>query len=211
LTTISLQGASAERYLDRVPPNIGEARTSIAGMIDASLRANEIFESIRALFSSGSLKSEPIDVNQLVAEALDLSSEELATYKIEPRLQQTPEPLSIMGHKGQLREVIINLIQNAIDAMKTVSDRRRILWIKTDRNRDEAVVISVEDTGPGIDPQKVNDLFEPFVSTKAKGMGLGLAICKSIAERHQGQLSVSSEINRGSRFELKLPINTIDQ
>jgi signal transduction histidine kinase len=111
-----------------------------------------------------------------------------------------------MAHKGQLREVILNLIQNAIDAMKVISDRRRILRIGTGHHDDEAIVISVEDTGPGIEPEKIETIFNPFFSTKAKGMGLGLAICKSIVERHHGELSASPAIDGGARFQLILPV-----
>jgi signal transduction histidine kinase len=95
--------------------------------------------------------------------------------------------------------------------MKAVSDRRRILRIKTDRHDNEAIVISVEDTGPGIKSEKIKSIFDPFVSTKAKGMGLGLAICKSIVERHHGELSVSSEFDGGARFRLILPIKPTAQ
>src|SRR5215813_2215315 len=90
--------------------------------------------------------------------------------------------------------------------MRAVSDRRRILQIRTDQHGNEAIVISVEDTGLGIEPEKIQTMFDPFVSTKAKGRGLGLAICKSIIERHHGQLSVSSEIDSGARFQLTLPV-----
>jgi signal transduction histidine kinase len=121
-------------------------------------------------------------------------------------VQQTPQLPSIIAHEGQLREVILNLMQNAIDAMKGFSGRRRILRIETDRHGDEAIVISVEDTGPGIEPEKIKSIFDPFFSTKAKGMGLGLAISKSIVERHHGELSVSSGIDGGARFQIILPI-----
>jgi signal transduction histidine kinase len=105
-----------------------------------------------------------------------------------------------------LREVTLNLIQNAIDAMSEISKRPRILRITTDRHGNEGIVVSVGDTGPGIDPEKVKNIFDPFFSTKAKGMGLGLAICKSYVRHHRGQLSVSSEVDCGARFQLILPI-----
>ena len=89
--------------------------------------------------------------------------------------------------------------------------RRGILRIETDRHGDEAIVISVEDTGPGIEPEKIKSIFDPFFSTKAKGMGLGLAISKSIVERHHGELSVSSEIDGGARFQIILPIKPTAQ
>jgi signal transduction histidine kinase len=212
LAGIAVRGAAARRYLDRTPPDLGKAGSSIRAMVDASMRANEIFENIRALFSDANQERQPINVNQLTIEALDLLREELNGYRIETSVQQAPQLPPIMAHKGQLREVILNLIQNAIDAMKALADGRRILRIKTDRRGNEAIVISVEDTGPGIEPEKIRTIFDPFFSTKAKGMGLGLAISKSIVERHHGELSVSSEIDGGARFQIILPIKpTVQQ
>jgi signal transduction histidine kinase len=206
LATIAVRGAAALRYLGRTPPSLREASSSVGAIVDASMRASEIFDSIRVLFSKVDQQRQPVDVNQLAAEALDLLREELNAYGIETSLQLTQRLPSIMAHKGQLREVILNLIQNAIDAMKVISDRRRILRIGTGHHDDEAIVISVEDTGPGIEPEKIETIFNPFFSTKAKGMGLGLAICKSIVERHHGELSASPAIDGGARFQLILPV-----
>jgi signal transduction histidine kinase len=209
LAGIAIHGAAAKRYLNRAPPRLREVGSCIDSMVDASMHANDIFENIRTLFSSVNRPTQLVDLNQLTGEALGLLREELDAYRIETSMEQTPQLPSIMAHNGQLREVLLNLIQNAIDAMKGVSDRRRVLRIRTARHDNEAVSISVEDTGPGIGPEKRNRVFEPFFSTKAKGMGLGLAICKSIVERHHGQLSVSSEIGRGTRFDLILPIKPV--
>jgi len=211
LATIAVRGAAAKRYLDRTPPGLREVGSSVDAMVAASMRANDVFESIRAIFSDVDQKRQPIDVNQLTAEALDLLREELQAYGIGTSIDLTPELPSITAHNGQLREVILNLMQNAIDAMKAVSNRRRILSITTGHHGNEAIVISVEDTGLGIEPEKIPRMFDPFVSTKAKGRGLGLAICKSIIERHHGQLSVSSEIDGGARFQLILPVKPTAQ
>jgi signal transduction histidine kinase len=210
LASIAVRGAAAKRYLGHSPTKLYEAGSTVDAMVAASMRASEIFDNIRALFSDVDQKKKPIDVNQLAVEALDLLREELKAYGIETSIQQTAELPSIMAHNGQLREVILNLIQNAIDAMKAVSDRRRILQIRTAHHGNGAIEISVEDTGLGIESEKIQKVFEPFVSTKAKGRGLGLAICKSIVERHHGQLSVSSEVGGGACFQLILPIRPDD-
>jgi signal transduction histidine kinase len=211
LASITMRGAAARRYLDRTPPDLRKAQNSVGAMVDASMRTSEIFDNIRALFSDADQERQPINVNHLTAEALGLLREELNAYRIETSVQQAPQLPSIMAQKSQLREVILNLIQNAIDAMKALSGRRRILLIRTHLHGNEAVVISVEDSGPGIEPEKMKNIFDPFFSTKTKGMGLGLAICKSIVERHHGELSVSSEIDRGSCFRLILPIEPTSQ
>src|SRR5262249_11291440 len=100
----------------------------------------------------------------------------------------------VVGHKGQLQEVLLNLIQNAIDAMRTMSDGNRVMSVGTELQSGKAVVISVEDSGPGIDPKKKTAVFDAFVTTKATGMGLGLALAQMIIERHGGQLSASSAV-----------------
>jgi len=211
LATIAVRGAAAKRYLDRTPPGLREAESSVGAMVAASMRANEVFENIRVLFSDADQKRQPISVNQLATEAMDLLREELKAYGIEATIHPTPELPAIVAHNGQMREVILNLIQNAIDAMKAVSDRRRVLEIRTGHYGNGAIVISVEDTGSGIEPEKIKRIFDPFVSTKAKGRGLGLAICKSIVERHHGELSVSRKIEGGARFQLILPVKPIAQ
>jgi C4-dicarboxylate-specific signal transduction histidine kinase len=206
LASITVRGAVARRCLERTPPDLHKACNCVGAMVDSSMRANEIFENIRALFSNANQEKQSVNVNQLTVEALDLLREEINACGIETSVQQAPQLPSIIAHEGQLREVILNLMQNAIDAMKDFSGRRRILRIETDRHGDEAIVISVEDTGPGIEPEKMKSIFDPFFSTKAKGMGLGLAISKSIVERHHGELSVSSGIDGGARFQIILPI-----
>jgi signal transduction histidine kinase len=206
LASIAVRGAVARRCLERTPPDLHKACNCVGAMVDSSMRANEIFENIRALFSNANQEKQSVNVNQLTVEALDLLREEINACGIETSVQQAPQLPSIIAHEGQLREVILNLMQNAIDAMKDFSGRRRILRIETDRHGDEAIVISVEDTGPGIEPEKIKSIFDPFFSTKAKGMGLGLAISKSIVERHHGELSVSSGIDGGARFQIILPI-----
>jgi signal transduction histidine kinase len=211
LASIAVRGAAARRYLACKPPDLHKARACVDTMVDASMRANEIFDNIRALFCDAGQERQPINLNQLIAEALDLLREELNAHGIETSVQQAPQLPSVMAHKGQLREVILNLMQNAIDAMKALSDRRRILRIKTEPHGNEAIVILVEDTGHGIEPGKIGSIFDPFFSTKAKGMGLGLAISKSIVERHHGELSVSSEIDGGARFRIILPIKPTAQ
>ena len=142
-------------------------------MVNGSMRTSEIFESIRGLFSSVGQERQLIDVNQLAAEALDLLGEELNPFGIQISMQQAPQLPLIMAHKGQLREVILNLIQNAIDAMKTVSGRRRILRIKTGRHGNGAIVISVEDTGPGIDPEKMKSHIRSLLLHESERNGIG--------------------------------------
>jgi len=119
--------------------------------------------------------------------------------------QLTDELPLIMGHRGQLQQVLLNLVQNAIDAMRAIP--ARTLRVATELSGVEAVVISVEDSGPGIEPKRATSIFDAFVTTKAKGMGLGLALSQMIIERHGGQISVRPGANSGAHFRITIPIN----
>jgi len=122
------------------------------------------------------------------------------------RIGLTPELPPILGHRGQLQEVIINLVHNATEAMGSVNDDRRVLRVSTKYNGDNVIIIAVEDSEPGIDPRKLDNIFDAFVTTKPHGMGLGLAICRMIVERHEGQLSASSIDPHGTVFRVVLPV-----
>src|SRR6516164_2963479 len=121
------------------------------------------------------------------------------------RVDLAPELPPVMGHSGQLQEVIVNLIQNAIEAMEMVDHDRREVKVRTECNRGNSVSIEIKDTGPGIDPKNSADIFEAFYTTKPHGMGLGLAICRMIVERHEGHLSASSPDQGGAIFRVTLP------
>jgi signal transduction histidine kinase len=114
----------------------------------------------------------------------------------------------MMGHRGQLQEVLLNLIQNSIDAMQTITDRSRVIRVGTEVQGAGAVSISVEDFGPGIEPKQMTSVFDAFVTTKATGMGLGLAISQMIIDRHGGQIVVVPSANNGAHFRVTLPIET---
>ena len=116
-----------------------------------------------------------------------------------------------MGHKGQLQEVILNMVQNSIDAMRTMTTKPRMLHVRTEPHGRDGIVISVEDTGPGIEEKTLGSAFDAFVTTKTKGMGLGLAISQTIVERHNGKITATSGINGGARFEITLPIKADPQ
>jgi signal transduction histidine kinase len=120
----------------------------------------------------------------------------------------TPELPLVPGHSGQPQEVMLNLIRNAIDAMDSVTDRARVLRVRTERDGREAIAVSVEDSGPGIDQQKLHSIFDAFVTTKPQGMGLGLAICRMIISRHEGQLSASPDEENGALLQFTLPVKS---
>ena len=205
LTAIVAGGSALLRYLGHMPPELEKVRSAGERMIAASHRASQILDDVRNLFGTAEREQVSVDVNDLALSALRALDSELKNHNIRTRVKLKAELPPVMGHSGQLHGVIVNLMQNAIDAMDAVDDDRRVLQVRTEHNGGDAVSVEIEDTGPGIDPQKSADIFDAFFTTKAHGMGLGLAICRMIIERHEGKLSVSSANPHGAVFRIKLP------
>lgn len=206
LTGITTKSAAARRFLGREPPNIDRAKAILDEVENAGFRADDVLKSVRALFRRTNEGQQPIDVNELALEAIQILRRELTQNGIIVNTQLAYELPLIMGDRGQLQEVLLNLLQNSIDAMETITDGGRVLHVGTELHGAEAIVISVEDSGPGIEPKKIASIFDPFVTTKAKGMGLGLAISHMIIDRHQGQISIVPSAKSGAHFRITLPI-----
>jgi signal transduction histidine kinase len=205
LTGISIKSAAARRFLRRHPPDIDRAQSILDEVERAGFRADEVLKSIRALFRRTNQEQEQIDANELALEAIQIVGGDLPKNRIVVNMQLTDALPFIIGHRGQLLEVLLNLIQNSIDAMRTITDGSRTLRVATALYGVEAVVISVEDSGPGIEPSKAPSIFDAFVTTKANGMGLGLAISQTIIERHNGQITVAASVSGGAHFQVTLP------
>jgi signal transduction histidine kinase len=206
---IAANGAAALRFLDRLPPDLDEARFCLSGIVRDSHRASEIFGNIRALFGKVDEEPEAINLNDMTRDVLQMLDRELNIHRITIRTELASELPNVMGHKGQLQEVFINLVQNAIEAMDTIKDDDRILRVRTEHDGDNTIIASVEDSGPGIDASRLGNIFDAFVTTKSHGMGLGLAICRMIVERHKGRFVVSPAIPRGSIFCVVLPVESV--
>jgi signal transduction histidine kinase len=206
LTSIVANSNTARRFLGRQPPDFNEVRSALDRIESNSHRASQIFDSFRALFGRAAQGTSPIDANEMVLEVLQILRGELKDNNIVTRIELMPELPVIMGHKGQLQEVLINLIHNAMEAMDAIPDGSRTLQVKTARHGEHAIVLAVEDSGPGVDPKKADSIFDAFVSMKPQGMGLGLAICRMIIERHDGQISASPAQPQGTVFRVVLPV-----
>jgi signal transduction histidine kinase len=197
---------AARKWLEKVPPDLGEVK-SLFGIIESSgVRANEVLAHVPKLFEDADREQEPIDMNNLALETLKILSGELVDHAVKTSLELASELPAIMGQRVQLQEVILNLVRNAIDAMDSMQVDRRLLTVRTKPDRGKAIVMEVEDSGPGIERQRLAAIFEPFVTTKPKGTGLGLPICSRIIERHGGQLKASPDCNHGASFQIILPI-----
>ena len=205
LTGITTSGSALLRFLGDTPPKLEKVRSAAEKIIAAGHRASQILDDIRNLFGTTQRAPGLVDVNELAVSALRNLDSELKNHQIAVRLELKAELPPVVGQSGQLQEVIVNLIQNSIDAMGSVDNDRRVLQVRTKYNGGDAIIVEIEDTGPGIDPKKSDNIFDAFFSTKPHGMGLGLAICRMIVERHEGQLVASSANPHGAIFRITLP------
>ena len=209
LASIASNGGAALRFLGHEPPNLEEVRAALNRMVSDCHRAGGIFDNIRALFGKTDRDREPIDLNELVRGVLKDLQGDFDDRGISAATELLADLPPINGHRGQLQEVLINLARNAIEAMEAVEDDNRILKMTTVRYGAKKIVLAVEDSGPGIDVKQAANIFDPFVTTKPQGMGLGLALCRMIIERHAGQLSTSPAQPRGSIFRVVLPVGGV--
>jgi signal transduction histidine kinase len=208
LAAIAANGDAGINWLTKTPPDFDEARAAMSEMVRDSHRASQVLESFRSLFKSADLEAQPVDLNEIALGVLDALRGELNDHGVIARTELAPELPLVPGHSGQLQEVMLNLVRNAIEAMDSITDRARVLRVRTERDGHDAIVVSVEDSGPGIDPEKFNSIFDAFVTTKPQGMGLGLAICRMIISRHDGELSASADNRSGTLFQFTLPIKS---
>lgn len=205
LAVISLKGEAAQQLLKNGKPDLEKVRSALVSIVANSHRASQILNNTRALFASADKGHESIDINKIALQALRLLREQLKTHGVVARAELASDLPPVVGHRGQLQEVIINLVQNAIEAMNVIKNGRRMLLLRTKPHGNDAIVVEIEDSGTGIDPADLNSIFDAFFTTKAHGVGLGLAICRMIIERHGGRLSASSDGKNGALFEVILP------
>jgi signal transduction histidine kinase len=202
---VAYAGASL-RFLTRPTPDVDEARAALENVITAGHRAGEVVGSVRAMFKHDSEIKTPLDLNDIIQDVLGLDRGELQAQGI---IVQTglsrPLPL-VLGNGGQLQQVILNLVRNAADAMGSVSDRARLLRVTSAIHDPDGVLVSIEDSGAGIDPKDIERIFESFYTTKSQGMGMGLSICRSIIEAHHGRLWASSGVGYGAVLNVLLPV-----
>jgi signal transduction histidine kinase len=211
LTGIATNGRAALRFLGRSPANVEEAQSALNRMIGDSHRASQVFDNIRALFGKADEGHEAINANELIRDVVTGFQGDLHQHGITASVKLQGDLPKIVAHKGQLHEVFTNLIRNAIEAMQADKNDHRVLQVSSGRHDDDKIILSVEDSGPGIDPEHAENIFDAFITTKSHGMGLGLALCRMIIERHSGELSVSPAHPRGSIFRIVLPIIARDK
>jgi signal transduction histidine kinase len=205
LAAIVASGGAALRWLNLKTPNLEEVRSSLQHMVSDGHRAAQVVESVRSIFNKDVQRKTTVDVNQLVREVLDLSRSELGRHDITVKNVQTQMLPKILVDRVQFQQVLLNLIRNAIDAMSAVTDRDRVLRIRTERNEAGEIIVVIEDSGNGLDSENAEKIFTPFFTTKPQGMGMGLSICRSIVRAHGGRLSAAPGRSHGAVFEIALP------
>jgi PAS domain S-box-containing protein len=206
LAAVAANADAGQRWLTRERPDIEEARAAFKRIAGDARRANAIIEEIRLMFRHDSTVLGAVDINALIREVLSLVRADLENHRITVDTKLSDGLAPLHANAVQLRQVMVNLITNAIDAMSTVANRQRLLRVGTQAVKPSSVLITVEDSGSGVDPAHAERIFEPFFSTKSHGMGMGLSICRSIVEHHGGRLSVAPGRKHGSIFQVTLPI-----
>jgi signal transduction histidine kinase len=210
LTAIAANGNAALALLETAHPDLQEAKAALSDVVEDSHRVSGALEGIRALVRKVDQKQEPVDVNEIALEVLQSARCELMRHGVTSRPELSAQIPFIRGNRHQLQQVVFNLIHNSVEAMDATSDRNRVLEVRTEMRGDDAIVLAVQDSGPGIDPEHLGEIFDAFVTTKAHGMGLGLAICRTIIERHGGTLTAASDGKNGASFEVVLPVSPTD-
>ena len=208
LGAAELNGSAALDLLSKAPPDLEELREILNDMIGSSRRVSEVFDGIHSLFRKVDRRRQPVDMNGIALEVLRSLRGEIQEHGVTARPELTPDLPVIEGDRNQLQQVLFNLVHNAVEAMAATTDRSRVLRLTTERRELNAIAVAVQDSGPGIDPKQLAGIFDAFVTTKENGIGLGLAICRMIVERHGGNLSASSDGKNGALFQLELPIHS---
>ncbi len=206
LSAIALNGAAAQDFLKSAPPDLAEVQSALDDVINDSYRTGQILDNLHQLFGREKHENEPIDINDLALSSLQILRKDLTDHGVAPALNLAAELPLVMGQKTQLQEVLLNLFYNAIEAMAVIEPDRRAMKVRTALAAGKTIVIEIEDSGLGIDPERLESIFGAFVTTKSHGMGLGLAICTAIVERHGGQLLASSDGKNGAQFKVVLPV-----
>jgi len=215
------------RWLAREAPDLAEARDAIHRIVRDGNRASAVIARTRALIKKAPIAKEPLEINDVIQEVLALTQNELQRHHISVRTQFANDLPSVKADRIQLQQVLLNLVVNAIQAMSTVSDGPRELQLASQTiaeiDSEEAkesgprpdsvgprpaqVSVTIKDSGPGLDPEHLDHLFDPFFSTKPHGLGIGLTITRSIVEAHGGRVSTKANLPRGAVFEFTLPVN----
>jgi len=205
LGAIVASAGACERWLAAEPPQMEKARQALVRIVNDSKRAGEVIKRIRALMKRQAPRKDWLEINEAILEVIAIAQYQVRRNDILLETQLAKGLPLVRGDRVQLQQVLLNLIVNAIEAMSGIDKRE--LTIVSAADGPEGVAVEVRDSGMGLDPERAAHLFEPFYTTKAEGLGIGLSISRSIVEAHGGQLSAAANAPRGAVFRFSLPVD----
>ena len=206
LAAVATSGSACLRWLNRDQPDLDAARDAASRVVRDAHRAGDVIRSLRALTKKSGPQLTKLDIRDAIEEVLALTRGELQPHGVVLHTDLSAGDRPVLGDRVQLQQVLLNLIMNGIQAMAAVPDRRRELTVSVALAEPDRVHVTVEDTGPGLDPAIAPRIFEPFFTTKSDGLGMGLSICRSIIEAHGGQLWASPRALHGTVFHFTVPV-----
>jgi C4-dicarboxylate-specific signal transduction histidine kinase len=192
-------------FLDRRPPDLAEVREALDCIVGDTDRAADIIDRIRDHIKKAPPKKEHFDLNEAIDEVVVLARSAISKNGVSVQTPRAERVLPVEGDRVQLQQVVLNLILNAVEAMGSVQEGPRELSISTEQTQANGVLVAARDSGPGIDPENIERVFEAFYTTKSSGVGMGLSICRSIIDAHGGRLWAEPNEPRGAVFQFTLP------
>jgi PAS domain S-box-containing protein len=205
LASITTRASTGLQWLSNEEPDLDKVRKILRAIVEDGHRASDVIASIRSMFGKGDAEKSTVSVNAILGDVLALVYEEFERHQISVKNEMRDQLPRVKAERVLLQQVFLNLFNNAIDAMSSVTDRSRVLTIRSMPGESDNVLVTLEDSGVGIDASHIDRIFDAFFTTKSEGMGMGLSICRSIIESHGGQLSAKSGDPHGSVFEIVLP------
>jgi signal transduction histidine kinase len=206
LTGIVTNGNACLNWLHGTTPNMDRAQGAVERIIRDGERANEVIQEIRSLVKKTPPQKILLDINDLIRKTVALAAGEISRNQVQLETDLASDLPEITGDRVQLQQALLNLIVNAIEAMSAVKERPNRLLIRSQLQEEPfGVVVSIQDSGVGLDPHKQNRVFDAFFTTKPQGLGMGLSICRTIISTHGGRLSARSNADYGATFEFTLP------
>lgn len=205
IATARNNARAALNFLDKQPPDLGEVREALGCIVGDADRAGGIIDRIRDHIKKAPPRNDCFDLNRAIDEVIELAQSAIAETGVSVKTRLRERMYPIQGDRIQVQQVVLNLILNAIEAMGSIEAGVRELLISTEQSRTNDIIVAVHDTGPGIDPECLDRVFEAFYTTKSGGMGMGLSICQTIIDAHEGRLWAEANEPRGTVFQFTLP------
>jgi len=205
LTGVLTNAQAAKRFMSMDPPDLDEVSEILNDIIEDDRRAGEVIRRLRSMLQTGAIEQTEVDVNEIVADVVKIVGSDAVLRNVTLQSEVAPGPQRVHGDRIQLQQVILNLVVNAMDAMKETKPQARHVTVRTMAPDRDTILIAVVDRGPGIDRVKLGRIFQPFFTTKKDGLGMGLSIARSIVEAHGGMLWAVNNPDVGASFLCRLP------